>query len=244
VVGQDAPIGAAQRAQAALAGLAARYELSHRQRQQLAAILAVLAADEHAPTTVRGPARATEVHLADSLAGLELEAAGYARTGADLGAGAGFPGLPLAVALPAIEMRLVESQRRRCDFLERACAGAGIENARVVWARAEEWREGIGEHDVVLARALARQPVVLEYAAPLLRIGGMLVDWRGRRDLGEEAASLAAAAELGLERVEIRHVTPFDGARARHLHLYLKVRHTPDRFPRRAGMARKHPLSG
>jgi 16S rRNA (guanine527-N7)-methyltransferase len=77
-----------------------------------------------------------------------------------------------------------------------------------------------------------------------LRTGGTLVDWRGRRNFKEEAGCLGAADELGLERAEIRHVTPFEGAREHNLHLYLKVRETPARFPRRPGIARKNPLSG
>jgi 16S rRNA (guanine527-N7)-methyltransferase len=229
-------------ARAGLDRLAIRYGLSGSQRDQLAMVLAVLGTDEHAPTAVRAAERAVEVHLADSLVALELDPGGGDRI-ADLGSGAGFPGLALAVALPAAEVRLVESRRLSCEYLERVRAQARIHNARVVRTRVEEWREGQGEHDLVLARALAPQPVVLEYAAPLLRVGGRLIDWRGRRDPREEVSSVAAAAELGLDPVEIRHVTPFDGAQEHYLHVYLKVRDTPDRFPRRPGMARKRPLS-
>jgi 16S rRNA (guanine527-N7)-methyltransferase len=231
------------RTRAGLGRLGARYGLSRRQRSQLATLLAALAADDHAPTAVRRTADALDIHLADSLVALELQPTHAAGRIADLGSGAGFPGLVLAVALPDAEVRLVESQRRRCEFLERICAEARIANARVVRTRAEEWREGIGEQDLVLARALAAQRVVLEYAAPLLRMRGMLIDWRGRRDLLEEAGCAAVADELGLERAEIRHMTPFEGAREHNLHLYLKVRQTPARFPRRAGIARKNPLS-
>jgi 16S rRNA (guanine527-N7)-methyltransferase len=217
-------------------------ELTAGQQRQMAVILAMLEADEHAPTAIRGQERAAQVHVADSLVALELDAVRKAEQIADLGSGAGFPGLALAAALPAAEISLVESQRRRCEFLERVCVGASIANAHVVWARAEEWREGVAHNDVVVARALAAQPVVLEYAAPLLRIGGTLVDWRGRRVREAEDAAGRAAACLGLRRVEIRGVTPFDGARDRHLHLFVKTGETPQRFPRRAGVARKRPL--
>jgi 16S rRNA (guanine527-N7)-methyltransferase len=97
---------------------------------------------------------------------------------------------------------------------------------------------------VVVARALGSQPLVLEYAAPLLRVGGSLVDWRGRRDPREEARALAAAGELGMERAEVRRVTPFAGVRDRHLHVFVKTAPTPPRFPRRPGAARKRPLGG
>lgn len=225
-----------------LAVLGERYGLDDRQLDQLDAVLDGLAKDEHAPTTVRDPEEAVDVHLADSLVALGVDRLRSARRIADIGTGAGFPGLPLAVALPRCEMRLVESQSKKCQFLRRVIAAAGIDNARVVERRAEEWPEGLGAHDAVLARALAAPAVVLEYAAPLLEQGGILVDWRGCRNAAQEKAALQAAEQLGLERVEVRRVEPFEGARDHHLHLYVKVSETPERFPRRAGVARKRPL--
>ncbi len=218
--------------------------LTARQQRQLAVVLRMLEVDEHAPTAIREPKRAAQLHIADSLVALELEAIQTAECIADLGSGAGFPGLALAVALPAVEVSLVESQRRRCEFLERVCAAAEVENARPVWARAEEWGAGISRNDVVVARALAPQPVVLEYAAPLLRSGATLVDWRGKRVQEEEDAAERAAALLGLRRAEVHRVIPFKGAADHHLHLFVKVSETPPRFPRRAGVARKRPLGG
>jgi 16S rRNA (guanine527-N7)-methyltransferase len=216
--------------------------LTDEQRGSLATVLRVLAADEHAPTAIRDPGQGARLHLLDSLAALEIEPLREARRVADLGSGAGFPGLPIAVALPSAEVVLVESQRRKCEFLERVCAAAEIVNARVVWARVEEWADGQAQNDVVLARALASQPVVLEYAAPLLRLGGRLVDWRGVRSEEEERRADSAATLLGLRRDEIRRVAPFEGATNHHLHVFEKVEETPERFPRRAGMARKRPL--
>lgn len=227
----------------ALERLARRYDLNADQQAQLAAVLVVLAEDEQAPTTVRDPERALDVHLADSLVALELERLrGSSGTIVDIGAGAGFPGVPLAVALPRLDVSLVDSQARKCGFIERVVDHAGISNASVRCARVEEWPEGLGIHDVVLARALAPQPVVLEYAAPLLKLGGALVDWRGARDPQEEQAAGVAAEQLGMEREAIHRVEPFEGVRDHHLHVYLKRRETPDRFPRRVGMARKRPL--
>ncbi|MCW3018351.1 MAG: methyltransferase GidB [Solirubrobacterales bacterium] len=216
--------------------------LTPAQELQLERVLRTLEADEHAPTAVREARQAGRVHVADSLMALEIDALAEARRIADLGSGAGFPGLALAVALPEAEVSLIESQRRKCEFLERLCAAAAIENARVVCARAEEWSAGLTANDAVVARALAPQTVVLEYAAPLLRTGGTLIDWRGRRDEDAERAADRAAALLGLAREEVRRVVPFEGATDRHLHVFTKAQETPPRFPRRAGVARKRPL--
>lgn len=227
----------------ALTTLASRYGLTQEQGTQLASLIAHLADDELAPTSVTVPLRAVDVHIADSLVALELELVREAARIAEIGAGAGFPGLALAVALPESRVRLVESHARKCGFIERIAAEAGIENAEAVCARVEEWPEGIGVHDLVLARAVGPQPIVLEYAAPLLRLGGALVDWRGQRNPQEEHAATEAAEVLGLRRESVRRVVPYEGARDHHLHVYLKARETPDRFPRRVGMARKRPLA-
>jgi 16S rRNA (guanine527-N7)-methyltransferase len=225
-----------------LDALCARYALPSRSHTQLVALLVLLAADQHAPTTVREPAAAVDTHVADSLVALELEVVRAARRIADLGAGAGFPGLPLAIALPDATVALVESNRRKCEFIRTAAEVAGLTNVEVVADRAEAWAAGFGSHDLVTARALAPLAVLAEYAAPLLRKGGLLVAWKGRRDAAEDRAAAAAAAELGLELIEVRSVHPHPRADHRHLHLLRKVAPTPERFPRRPGMARKRPL--
>ena len=136
----------------------------------------------------------------------------------------------------------MESQARKCAFIERLRVAAEIENARVVCTRVEQWGEGLSRNDVAVARALAAQPVVLEYAAPLLEHGGVLVDWRGRRDSAQEAEAVCAAEQLGMGLLEIRRTEPYKDARDHHLHVFEKVAETPSRFPRRAGVARKRPL--
>ena len=95
------------------------------------------------------------------------------------------------------------------------------------------------------SQRLARSPplaVICEYAAPLLRIGGVLVAWKGGRHSDEEEAGAQAATLLGLAPPEIHAVTPYPGSRDRHLYVYSKVTDTPERFPRRTGVAAKRPL--
>ena len=192
---------------------------------------------------MRDPAEAVDRHVADSLSALVLEPVRAARRVVDIGSGAGWPGLALAAALPEGRVSLVESAVRHCRYLQRAVAAAGLGNVEVVHARAEEWREGLGAHDLVTARALAALPVLCEYAAPLLAEGGHLVAWKGDVEQAERADGLAAAEQLGLVAGEVRHVVPYAGAREHTLHVFRKIAPTPDRFPRRAGMAVKRPLS-
>jgi 16S rRNA (guanine527-N7)-methyltransferase len=226
----------------ALARVGERYGLPARAVEQLAALLDLLVDDPLSPTSIREHERALEDHIADSLVALDLGVLGEARDVADLGSGAGLPGLPLAIGLPSAHVDLVESARRKCQFIERAIAVCEIANARAVNSRAEAWPEGLGRFDVVTARALAPLAVVAEYAAPLLRLGGTALLWRGRRDPEDETAAEVAYRELGLESREIRRVQPYPAAQNRHLHLISKVMETPARFPRRPGMAAKRPL--
>lgn len=223
-----------------LAALCAQHEVPHAQ-EPLTALLDALA-NEAAPTTVHAPGDAVDVHIADSLTALGVPAVRAARKIADLGAGAGVPGLVLAAALPETEVVLVESVGKKGSFIEAAAERMGIANARVVVARAEEWAESLGTCDVVTARALAPLPVLCEYAAPLLRIGGTLVAWKGQVGAREAEDGAAAAGILGLEQGEVLRTAPFPASRGHTLHLYSKVRETPERFPRRPGVAAKRPL--
>src|ERR1700760_2901652 len=228
----------------AIARLVRRYALgSGPAESRLRALAAWVSADADAPTTVTEPGAVVRDHLADSLVALELSVVTEARHIADLGSGAGFPGLPLAIALPDAQISLVESTGRKCAFIDRAAAACGVDNASVVYSRAEQWVEGREACDLVVARALAPLPVVVEYAAPLLAVGGALVVWRGRRDPEEEARAPRAAAVLGLEPHPVLPVEPYPSALQRHLHPMTKVRETPSRFPRRPGMAVKRPLA-
>jgi 16S rRNA (guanine527-N7)-methyltransferase len=224
-----------------LLALGQRYGLSESAVAKLGGLLDLLVADPFAPTAVRDESRALDDHLADSLVALDLDEVRQTRTIADLGSGAGIPGLPLAIALPA-DVVLVESNARKCEFIQRAVAMCEIVNATVVCARAESFTDGFDRFQLVTARALAPLAVVAEYAAPLLRVGGALLVWRGRRDPDDERAGAEAGIQLGLEARTPIPVSPYEDARHRHLQLMLKVRSTPPGFPRRPGMARKRPL--
>ncbi|HEX8053066.1 MAG TPA: 16S rRNA (guanine(527)-N(7))-methyltransferase RsmG [Thermoleophilaceae bacterium] len=208
-------------------------------------ILAALDAEPDPHTSV-SPGEAVDVHIADSLAGLAVPALRSAHTIADLGAGAGFPGLVLATVLAHARVDLIESASRKTAVIDRLAAAGGLQNARAVTARAEDWAaaEGREAYDTVTARAVAPLAVLVEYAAPLLRPGGVLVAWKGAREDQGEAAGAAAAALVGLRPADVLPATPYPASRNRHLNVFEKVAPTPPRFPRRAGMAAKRPLGG
>jgi 16S rRNA (guanine527-N7)-methyltransferase len=226
-----------------------RFSLPEAATGQFERLLEALASEPDPHTTVASPEAALEAHLADSLSGLTVEGLRRARRIADVGSGAGFPGLALAVALPATKVDLIESVGRKTAVAARLLQAAEITNARAVTARAEEWAglpPGLGggreAYDAVTARAVAPLGVLVEYAAPLLRPGGVLVAWKGVRDAGEEAGGAAAAERLQMAVRGVERVVPFEGASNRHLHVFEKVGPTPEGFPRRPGMARKRPL--
>lgn len=226
-----------------LTELVATHDLPEGAGRQLRALLDVVERDPTAPTTVTDPVRGVEVHVADALDGLSVPVLAQATRIADLGAGAGFPGLVLAVARPDARVWLVDSVGKKCAFMRRAAAAAGLENVVAVHARAEDWPEGIEAHDVVTARAVAPLSVLVEYAAPLLALDGALVAWKGARDADEDRDAAAAAAATGMELSEVVVVPPRPGAEHRHLHVFTKASLTPARFPRRPGMARKRPIA-
>ena len=205
-------------------------------RQAFEAILEALAAEPDPPTTVADPWRD---HVEDSLVALPY--VGSPASIADMGSGVGFPGLAMAVALPDSRVTLIESVRRHADVAARLAAAGGLDNVSVVASRVEELGRP-ESFDVVTARALAPLAVLVEWAAPLLGSGGRGVFWKGSVDSAERLGGEAAAAAVGLSLEHEVQVEPFPGAHSRFLWIYAKTGETPERFPRRSGIARKRPL--
>ena len=203
-----------------------------------------LLADERAPVSRSTVRRARDVHIADSLSGLELDELRSARRVADLGSGAGLPGLVLAAHLPAARIDLIESSSRKCAFLRRAIERMGLANAAVVCERSEQWSAGQGReaYDAVTARAIGGLATLAELASPLLREGAALLAWKGARSESEEAQLAGAAERLAMQPAEIRSVRPYPGSRDRHIHLLRKNGPTPNGLPRRPGLAAKRPF--
>lgn len=217
--------------------------LSPVQRHSLETVLALLA-EERASVSSVVDQRAWKVHVEDSLTGLEVPELREAQRIADVGAGAGFPGLVLAVALPEAHVDLIESIGRKTAFIERAAEAAGIPNASAVTARAEDVARGEGgeAYDAVTARAVGRLSTLAELASPLLKEGGVLVAWKGRRDEDEEQQLDRASEALGMRPEAILDVGHRAGSEHRHLHVIRKSAATPKNLPRKSGLAKKRPM--
>ena len=175
-------------------------------------------------TALTDPAEARRVLLDDALRGTGLIEGGPV---VDVGSGGGTPGIPLAAALPEVEVTLLESERRKADFL-RGWEG-DFRNLRVVWGRAEE--QPNEEYAVAVAKALAPPPVAAEWCLPLVREGGTVVLWVGPSADGPHVGRVA-------ERLAAELVDAPPG-----FLVLRKTGRTPPGFPRRPGMARKRPLA-
>jgi len=211
-------------------------------RAKLETLLELLAQERASVSSVVDE-RAWQVHVADSLTGLDVAELREAKRIADVGAGAGFPGLVLAVALPAAQVDLIESVGRKCEFMRRAAEAAGIANVCVLNTRSEDLAAGEGReaYDAVSARAVGRLSTLAELASPLLKPNGVLVAWKGRRDEDEERQLGNAAAALAMRPEAILDVGDRAGSEHRHLHVVRKSGPTPENLPRKPGIAKKRP---
>jgi len=186
-------------------------------------------------------------HLADSISCFLIQDLKQRNSVVDVGTGAGLPGIPLAIIHSGLYVTLLEATEKKVRFLEHAVPTLDLRNLTVLHARAEEigkhpaFREDFG---LATARALAALPVVIEYCAPLIRSGGKILAMKGRLPEEELSKGVAASRELGIALREVRKVkylTRFP-QKERRLVLFDKVGKSPERFPRRVGMAKKRPL--
>ena len=197
-------------------------------------------------SSVTDPRRAREVHLLDSLSGTLVEELDQVVRVVDIGSGAGFPGIPLALARPAASFDLIDSVGRKVVFMQKAIEELGLENARAIRIRSEDLArsEGREAYGLATARAVAPLAALAELASPLLGRGGCLVAWKGSREEQEEKDLASVSDRIAMEIDRVLAVRPFPSSRTRHLYVVCKTGDTPDDLPRRAGMARKRPLTG
>lgn len=196
-------------------------------------------------TAIRSSRDIVVKHFLDSLSGIVVMGLTAGCRVIDVGSGAGFPGLPLKIARPGLELTLLEANQKKAAFLRQVVSELKLKEVRVLAARAEEagrepaYRES---YDYALARAVAELRVLAEYCLPLLRVRGLFVAYKGpgaRDELDRAGGALRTLG--GSVREVLEFPLPFDAVR-RSLVVIEKVFLTSDRFPRRPGMAAKRPL--
>jgi 16S rRNA (guanine527-N7)-methyltransferase len=186
-------------------------------------------------------------HLVDALSCFAIEDLHRRSSLIDVGTGAGLPGIPLAIARPELHVTMLESTGKKVRFLKHTCAKLNLRNSRIVHDRAENsgrqsiYREAF---DIATARALASLPVLLEYCAPLVCVGGVIVAMKGRLQEEELSKGAVASRELGLVLREVKEVKYLEQLpeKERQLVIFDKVGSIPDRFPREPGSAKKRSL--
>ncbi len=216
-------------------------------RAEAEAMLGWLVRVQEAPfniSAIRDAVEGRRKHVVDSLSCLPLARLRAGERCLDLGSGGGFPGIPVAVVCPNVDMVLVDASGKKASFLRAAVAELGLRNVTVEQARAEDlgrdvaWRE---RTDCVLARAVAPLRVLLEYGLPLCQLGGRLLALKGKGVWQELGSAERAARTLGGRFGEER-MLELPGGGKRVIVRIDKMSHTPSRFPRSAGTPARRPL--
>ena len=190
-------------------------------------------------TAITEPAQVAKLHLADCVSLLKV-ADLKGKTLIDVGCGAGFPGVPLKIACPELELTLLDSLGKRMHWLEQTLPALGVE-AQYIIGRAEEAVEGRREqYDLATSRAVARLNILLELTAPYVKVGGAVLAMKGAAALEELEEAGNAIKKLGLKLEKI-HTFPLDGT-AHTVIVLRKVSPTPTQFPRRYAKIKQAPL--
>ena len=191
-------------------------------------------------TAITDPRDVAALHLLDSLAGLAGLEAG---TVVDVGTGAGFPGVPLAIARSSVRVTLLDSLGKRVDFLRESCRELGLENVECVHGRAEEFAgERRERFDLAVSRAVAALPMLCELCLPLVKVGGAFWAMKSVDTEEEISASKAAIKLLG---GHIQAVSDYTIPTTEVVHRVVRIQKigpTPKKYPRRFALIKKQPL--
>lgn len=197
-------------------------------------------------TAITDPAAVAIRHHLDSLTVLKAASIQKGMRIADVGTGGGFPGIPLHIAVDGLYSTLIESTGKKTAFLNHVISALGLERVVVINARAEDaghLAHQRGTYDVVIARAVARLPILLEYLLPLAKIGGLCVAMKGVTAAEELEASRPALEALGGKADQLIEVALPGVPEPHYLIIIRKERATPNSFPRKPGIPAKKPLS-
>ena len=190
-------------------------------------------------TAITEPDQVAKLHLLDCLTVLKCADLSGKKL-IDVGCGAGFPGVPLKIACPDVQLTLLDSLGKRMNWLEATLPGLGVD-AEYITARAEEAvADRREQYDFATSRAVARLNILLELTAPYVKVGGCVLAMKGSAGREELAEAKNAIRQLGL-KLEKAEVFPMDGTE--HMVIVLrKVAPTPAKFPRRYAKIKQSPL--
>ena len=197
-------------------------------------------------TAVRDRDEALQKHIADSLSCDFMEEYEAAENVIDIGTGAGFPGVPLAIVSPDKKFTLVDSLNKRLRIIDELTGELGIKNVTTVHGRAEDVgksKEHREQYDICVSRAVASLDVLCEWCLPLVKKGGYFVAYKGENVSRETEDAANAIKLLGGKIAEIRKVQTEEESISGHVLVMIKkVKNTPSKYPRQAGQAKKNPL--
>lgn len=196
-------------------------------------------------TTITTPEGIAIEHYLDSVAPLAFNLIAEGIAVVDIGTGAGFPGLPLAIMCPQASFTLIDATRKKVTYLQMVCFELGLTNVEVIWGRAEElarqkkFREGF---DVALARALGALDLVWECTLPFVKVGGIVIAYKGPKVDEELEIGKTTVRLVGGELEVVHKFTLPTSDFKRALVIARKREPTPSKFPRHPGIPEKRPL--
>lgn len=195
-------------------------------------------------TSIEGPYESALRHFMDSLASPALNRLYPGEHVVDVGTGAGFPGMPIAILREQLHVTLLDSTRKRTDFLSSAVQSLGLPNVTVVTARAEDFARGNGRErfDAALSRAVAPLNVLMEYMLPLIKPGGRAIAWKGPSAAEEAALASNACRVMGGSRPCLFGYS-LPGRAEFYIVEVEKQKPTSSAFPRKAGKPSNSPIT-
>ena len=196
-------------------------------------------------TAIKDPAAIAIKHYLDSLTLVKVIPRFDSRRLIDVGTGAGFPGLALAIAFPSLHVAFLDSTSKKLRFIDRAGQALGLENIRTLHARAEDagrHPDHRGAYDIVTARAVAKMPVLMEYMLPLAKPGGQVIAMQGSRACAETNSAAKAISKLGGELLAIEEIKLPTLDHPRYLVVINKIKRTPRGYPRPVGVPARQPI--
>ena len=184
-------------------------------------------------------------HFIDCIKAFKSDQMKEANSIIDVGTGAGFPGIPIAIMRDDVEVCLLDSLNKRINFLQEVSKQVGIDNIEFIHGRAEDFGKSEAyreQYDIATARAVAGLPILMEFCVPFVKVGGYFVCLKGPNANLELEESKAAMEVLGVEFIEKINIELPESDLNHNILVFKKVKNTPSKYPRKAGKVSKNPI--